>query len=158
MKTGQLLFVLISSFLLFMGGFAGCGKKADPKPFYASPPKTISDLSVKAADEGVVLRWTIPYAKEGIQNYKILRSELALEEPFCIDCPRESTVIADISSRDPLLVKVGENIVSYRDSRVKPNNIYTYRVIACDEFEVCGEASNIGEVTVRLDKEKQRSK
>jgi hypothetical protein len=158
MRTEQLVSVLVSSLFLFMGYFAGCGKKADPQPFYSSPPKAISDLSVKAGDEGVDLRWNIPYAKEGIQNYKVLRSELSQEEPICKDCPRELTAIADISTRDPLLIKVGDNVVSYRDSRVRANYIYTYRVIACDMNEVCGEASNIGEITIRPDKEKQQSK
>jgi hypothetical protein len=158
MKSGQLLFVLVFSLLLFTEGFVGCGKKADPKPFFVSPPKTISDLSVRAADAGIVLQWTIPYAKEGVQNYKIMRNELSKEEPFCKDCPRELTVIADISSPDPLLLKVGENIVSYRDSRVKADYIYTYRVIACDVNEQCGEASNVGEITIRPDNDKQRSK
>lgn len=158
MKTGRLLFVLVSSLLLFMGGFAGCGKKADPKPFFVSPPKTISDLTLRFDDAGVVLQWTVPYAKEGVQNYKILRNELSKEEPFCKDCPRELTVIADVSSRDPLLLKVGENIVGYRDSRVRANYLYTYRVIACDMNEQCGDASNVGEITIRADNEKQRGK
>jgi hypothetical protein len=158
MKAGRLLFVLLSSFLLLIGGYAGCGKKADPRPSHVPPLKTISDLSAKAVASGVILRWSVPDAKGGIQNFKILRSELSSEGTSCIDCPRDFSIIADISSRDPQLTKVGENIVSYLDSRVRTNYIYSYRLIACDMSGICSEASDVAEVTIRDTKENQRNK
>ena len=158
MKASRLLFVLLFSFLLLIGGFAGCGKKADPRPINILPPKAISDLSAKAVEAGIMLRWTVPDPKGDIQNYKIQRSELSQEGLSCIDCPREFSIIADISSRDPLLKKAGENVVTYLDSRVRTNFIYTYRVIACDMSELCSEASNAEEVTIRPNKENMRTK
>jgi hypothetical protein len=158
MKAGRLLFVLLSSFLLLSGGYTGCGKKADPKPSYVLPPKTISDLSAKAVDSGVILSWGVQDTKGSVQNFKILRSDLSQEGTSCIDCPSEFSIIADILFRDPQLKKVGENIVNYLDSRIRTNYIYTYRIIACDMSGICSEASNAAEVRIPSAKEKQRNK
>jgi hypothetical protein len=147
----RLLIILLCSGLVLGGVFYGCGKKADPRPSGVAPPKAISDLKASLSDYGVILRWTIPDAKSGIQKYRIERSELRAKGTTCPDCPAVYAVVADISSNDPKLAKEGENAVVYLDSGIKAGYLYTYRVIICDLSGICSQASNIGEVVVSPD-------
>jgi hypothetical protein len=147
----RLLIILLCSGLVLGGVLYGCGKKGDPRPSGVAPPKAISDLKASLVDYGVVLRWTIPDAKDGIQRYRIERSELRAKGTTCPDCPLEYAVVADIASNDPKLAKEGANVVIYLDSGIKAGYLYTYRVIICDLSGICSQASNIGEVVVGPD-------
>jgi len=147
----RLLIILLCSGLVLGGVLYGCGKKGDPRPSGVAPPKAISDLKASLVDYGVVLRWTIPDAKDGIQRYRIERSELRAKGTTCPDCPLEYAVVADIASNDPKLAKEGANVVIYLDSGIKAGYLYTYRVIICDLSGICSQASNIGEVVVSPD-------
>jgi hypothetical protein len=147
----RLLITLLCSALILGGVLCGCGKKGDPRPSASAPPKAIADLKASLADFGVVLRWTIPEAKGGIQKYRIERSELLAKGATCPECPLEYAVVAEISANDPKLAKEGANAVLYLDSGIKAGYLYTYRVVTCDLSGLCGQASNIGEVVVGAD-------
>ena len=150
-KIFRLLITLLCSVLVLGGVLYGCGKKGDPRPSGVAPPKAVSDLKASVADYGVVLRWTIPDAKGGIQRYRIERSELRAKGATCPDCPLEYAVVAEIASNDPKLAREGANVVVYLDSAIKAGYLYTYRVIRCDLSGLCSQASNIGEVVVSPD-------
>ena len=150
-KIFRLLITLLCSVLVLGGVLYGCGKKGDPRPSGVAPPKAVSDLKASVADYGVVLRWTIPDAKGGIQRYRIERSELRAKGATCPDCPLEYAVVAEIASNDPKLAREGANVVVYLDSAIKAGYLYTYRVITCDLSGLCSQASNIGEVVVSPD-------
>lgn len=111
-------------------------------------PGTISDLRATLIESGVYLRWSVPDAKGGIQNYKIQRNEQDKERSSCVDCPREFVMIADVSINDPLLKKEGGSSVGYLDLQVKVDYYYSYQIIACDMHRHCSEASNIEEIKV----------
>ena len=125
-----MLIAVLCSVLVLGGVFYGCGKKADPRPSGSAPPKAISDLKASLADYGVVLRWTIPDAKGGIQKYRIERSELRAKGATCPDCPLQYAVVADLSSNDPKLAREGENTVLYLDAGIKAG--YLYYVSYCN--------------------------
>jgi hypothetical protein len=147
----RLLIALLCSVLVLGGVLWGCGKKGDPRPSGVAAPEAISDLKASLADYGIVLRWTIPEAKGGIQKYKIERSELLAKGATCPDCPLEYAVVADLSSNDPKLAKEGANVALYLDSGIKAGYLYTYRVGTCDLSGLCSQVSNIGEVVVGQD-------
>jgi hypothetical protein len=150
-KILRLLIAILCSILVLGGVLCSCGKKGDPRPSGVVPPKAISDLKVSLADFGVVLRWTIPEAKGGIQKYKIERSELLAKGATCPECPREYAVVADLPSNDPKLAREGANVAIYLDSGIKSGYLYTYRIATCDLSGLCSQASNIGEVVVGED-------
>ena len=150
-KIFRLLITLLCSVLVLGGVLYGCGKKGDPRPSGVAPPKAVSDLKASLADYGVILRWTIPDDKGGIQRYRIERSELRAKGATCPDCPLEYAVVAEIASNDPKLAREGANVVVYLDSAIKAGYLYTYRVIRCDLSGLCSQASNIGEVVVSPD-------
>lgn len=147
----RVLMALLCSVLVIGGVLCGCGKKGDPRPSGVAPPNAISDLRATLGDYGVVLRWTIPEAKGGIQRYKIERSELLTKGAACPDCPLEYAVVADLVSNDRKLAKEAANVVLYLDSGIKAGYFYTYRVVTCDLSEICSQASNLGEVVVGSD-------
>jgi hypothetical protein len=147
-KFFRLPITLLCSVLVLGAVLCGCGKKGDPRPSGIAPPKAISDLKASLADSTVVLRWSVPDAKGGIQKYRIERSEFRAKGATCPDCPLEYTVLAEIALNDPKLKKEGANMVTYVDSGIKAGYFYAYRVITCDAWGFCSEASNIGEVVV----------
>lgn len=147
MNAGRLLPVLLCC-LFLLWSVQGCGKKGDPRPSNVMPPGAISDLRATLIESGVYLRWSIPDAKSGIQNFKIQRNEQDKERSSCVDCPREFVMIADVSVNDPLLKKEEGNGVGYLDLQVKAGYYYAYQIIACDMRRHCSEASNIEEIKI----------
>jgi hypothetical protein len=150
-KTLRLLITVLCSVMVLGGVLYGCGKKGDPRPSGVLPPNAISDLKASLADYGVVLRWTIPEAKGGIQKYKVERSELLAKGAACPECPRDYALVADLASNDPKLAKEGTNIAIYLDSGIKAGYLYTYRIVTCDLSGLCSQASNIAEAVVSPD-------
>ncbi|MGO9136807.1 MAG: hypothetical protein ACLP9S_05475 [Syntrophales bacterium] len=149
-KFLRLLIAILCSLLVLGGVLSGCGKKGDPRPPASALP-AISDLKASLADYGVVLRWTVPEVKGGIQKYRIERSEMLARGATCPECPPKYAVVTDISANDPKLAKQGENTVLYLDAGIKAGYLYTYRVVACDSSGVCSQASNIAEVVIGAD-------
>lgn len=149
MNAGRLLPALLCFCLVLGLAFQGCGKKSDPRPSHVLPLGAISDLRATRIESGVYLRWSVPDAKGGIQNFKVQRSELDKERASCVDCPQEFAVIADISLNDPELKKEQGNSVGYLDLQVKTGYVYTYQIIACDMARHCSEASNIEKIMIR---------
>lgn len=150
-KILRLLITVLCSLLIIGGLLCGCGKKADPRPSGSAPPPAISDLKASLADFGVVLRWTVPDAKGGIQKYRIERSQLLAKGAACPDCPVEYTVVADLAANDPKLAREGQNVVLYLDAGIKAGYLYTYRIVTCDLSGLCSKASNIAEAVVSPD-------
>jgi hypothetical protein len=149
MKAVRFLLIVLVCCVVVAGSLSACGKKGDPRPTGITPPAAVADLKADRTDTGsVILRWTAPEARGGLQKYMIERSELRARGAACPDCPLEYTVIADISVNDQRLSRPGEKGVSYLDSNVKSGYFYTYRIVACDISNQCGQASNIADVIV----------
>jgi hypothetical protein len=150
-KTSRFLFIFFCFCILLGGGIQGCGKKGDPRPAGVPLPRAISDLRAKMVEAGVILRWSIPEVKGGIRNFKIQRSEFRTEGTACPDCPREYSIIADISTNDPVLTREEGNIVSYLDRRINTGHVYTYRIIVCDIDGLRSDPSNSEEIKISPD-------
>jgi hypothetical protein len=146
----RLVPVLLCVCLILLWSVQGCGKKGDPRPTAVPPPVAVSDLRATRIESGVYLRWSIPDAKGGIQNFKIQRNEQDKERYSCVDCPREFVMIADISVNDRALKKEEGNSVGYLDLQVKEGYFYAYQIIACDMARHCSEASNIEEIKISM--------
>ena len=148
MTAERRLPVLVCVCLFLLWSVQSCGKKGDPRPPDVAPPSAISDLRATLIESGVYLRWSIPDAQGGIQNFKIQRNEQDKEMSSCVDCPREFMMIADVSVNDPALKKGEGNSVGYVDVQVKEGYYYAYQIISCDMGRHCSEASNIEEIKI----------
>ncbi len=124
----------------------GCGKKGNPVPPEIIIPVAISDLSVKIAEGGVALNWSVDGNNVDVAEFKIYRSDLEIEGDSCPDCPRKYSLIADLFSKDPKLTREGERGISYHDPSVKAGCLYSYKVVMCDSSGYCSGGSNIAEI------------
>jgi hypothetical protein len=128
---------------------AGCGKKGDPVPSKITTPKAVSDLKGMIVEGGIALGWNIAENSIDVAGFKIYRSELETGGNGCPGCPREYSLIADLSCRDPKLVRDGEKKIGYLDTSVKIGYLYSYKIVACNSSGYCGGESNIAEIMNR---------
>ena len=146
-KTNKLQITFLMTLAFFLVVFwLGCGKKANPVPPEIKMPAAISDLSVKIAEGGVVLNWSVAGNNVDVAEFKIYRSELEIEGDSCPDCPRKYSLIADLFSKDPKLMREGERDISYHDPSVKAGCLYSYKVVTCDSSGYCSGGSTIAEI------------
>jgi len=120
---------------------AGCGKKGDPIPPRVRLPAAIADLSAASSAEGMILRWSIPFAQDGIGSFRILRSD-AEAANACPGCPQDHRTLVQLSVADGRLQRDGGKGIRYFDADVRAGRFYSYRVAGCDPRGNCGEASN----------------
>lgn len=120
---------------------AGCGKKDDPMPPRITLP-IISDLSVRALREGIVLGWSLVGPSDGIGGFKILRSETSEGSRACPGCPQNYRPNETVAIADDRLKHEGEMGFRYVDTDVRNGAFYSYRIAVCNRAGNCGEASN----------------
>ena len=128
---------------------AGCGKRGDPVPPKVTTPKAVSDLKGMIVEGGIALSWSIPEKSVDVDGFKIYRNELKIDGNGCPECPREYSLIADLSCRDPKLVRDDEKKTGYLDTNVKIGWLYSYKVVTCNSSGYCSGESNIAEIMNR---------
>lgn len=149
-KKNKLQIVFLVTAVFFLTVFClGCGKKGNPVPPEITTPAAVSDLSVRTAEEGIILGWSVPKSNTDVAGFKIYRSEMEIEGDSCPGCPREYSLIADLSCHDPKLGREGERDVSYLDSNVKTGCLYSYKVMTCNSSGYCSGEANIAEIKNR---------
>ena len=77
----------------------GCGKKGDPILPRVRLPAAIADLSAASSAEGMILRWSIPFALDGIGSFRILRSDTEAANA-CPGCPQDHRTLVQLSVAD----------------------------------------------------------
>ncbi len=123
-----------------------CGKKGNPVPPEIKIPEAVADLSVKIADKGIILGWSVPESNTDVAEFKIYRSALEIEGDSCVGCPRYYLLIAELSSGDPKLLKEAKGKINYIDSKVKAGWLYSYKIEICNSDGYCSGNSNIAEI------------
>lgn len=149
-KKNRLSLALMMTVVFFLAALiAGCGKRGDPVPPKITAPKAVSDLKGMIVEGGIVLGWNMPENSIDAAGFKIYRSELEIGGNGCPGCPREYSLIADLSCRDPKLVSDGEKKIGYLDTDVKIGWLYSYKIVACNSSGYCSGESNIVEIMNR---------
>ncbi len=80
--------------------FSACGKKAPPiPPTYVAPP-VVNGLQIMLKDDIMTLQWPVPEWEEKDENalagFFVYRSQIALSDTGCEDCPVRFKKAADI--------------------------------------------------------------
>ena len=119
----------------------GCGLKADPVPSRIQPLKSLIDIRLQQEAGGILIRWRMQEQPRPMTRFKLVRSEIGTDGESCPGCPPDETRIADLAIGEAKLVMVEDNVFGYRDTDVKPDRLYRYRVIGCDRSGVCSEPS-----------------
>jgi len=125
---------------------SGCGKKADPRYPDDSYPEKVSGLEVSIDGGSAVLEWGIPGQWDHAGHVRIFRSALKTDGRECPTCPRVYAVVEYLPLRDVRSNK-GEGF-RYVDGNIRRGFSYSYRVVICTSSGICGEESNIAEITI----------
>lgn len=141
---GSIILVAVIFSLVFY--IAGCGKKGDPVYPEVVYPAAVSDLTVSLEGKGIELSWNAPDKVSKIKLIKILKSEIRLDNNFCPTCPRNYSLITELSLKDPMISKRDDGGFGYRDNRIRKGFLYSYRVLLCTSSSVCSEESSRAEL------------
>ena len=149
-KKNRLSLALMMTVVFFLAALiSGCGKRGDPVPPKTTTAKAVSDLKAMIVEGGIALGWNVPENSIDAAGFKIYRSELETGGNDCPGCPREYSLIADLSCRDPKLAMDGEKKTGYLDTDIKVGWLYSYKIVACNSSGYCSDESNIAKIMNR---------
>ena len=128
--------------------FGGCGKKGNPVAPESTIPAPVSDLRAWPREGAVFLGWSLPTRNtdgsklEDLLGFKVFRQSHSLAPSPCPDCPLDFRVVAEIDIDYPRGARVEGGRVLWQDPSVKPQNEYTYFVLAYNLYKSPSSESN----------------
>jgi len=144
-KSKKAAFVLL---LILITALWGCGKKALPVAPESYVPGAVVDLRAWVKEERVYVTWSFPSRnKDGtplddLQGFRVLRQARPLGPASCPDCPLKFEVVGEIDLKFPKEARLEGRRVWWQDPGLKPQNEYTYVVIAYNRYRTPGLESN----------------
>jgi hypothetical protein len=129
--------------LIMFAIFLGCGVKGNPAILKNVPDNTqiVRNLKTVASDNSVLLKWDI-YANDFKNNYiAIEKSELGSAGNECKDCPRTYERIGQVSLNEKKKDRTEYSSFVFFDKKVSRGKTYNYRLLFCDESDVCSESA-----------------
>jgi hypothetical protein len=133
----------ISYYIIMVAIIWGCGVKGNPVVLKNVPDNTQIVRNLKAADSdnSVLLEWDV-YAGDFKNNYiAIEKSELGSTLNECKDCPRTYERIGQILLNEKKRESKEYSRFDFSDKKVMRGKTYNYRLLFCDEFDVCSESA-----------------
>ncbi len=134
--------------LLLFSALTACGKKGDPLPPESKVPAPVSDLRAWPKEGSVFLGWTVPTrhtdesALQDLLGFVVFRLVRPLSTPPCQECPQNFEAVAEIDMDYPRGARIEGGRVLWQDARIKPQNEYTYFVMAYDSYKSPSPESN----------------
>ena len=134
--------------LILITALWGCGKKAPPVAPESYVPGAVVDLRAWVKEEKVYLTWSFPSRnKDGtplddLQGFRVLRQTHPLGPASCPDCPLKFEMVGEIDLKFPKEARLEGRRVWWQDPGLKPQNEYTYAVIAFNRYRTPGLESN----------------
>jgi hypothetical protein len=123
--------------------FTGCGLKGNPVSLSAASDhrKIVQNMKAVSSGDAVILKWDF-YDKNVKITYIIIeRSEVGSAGNECKDCPRTFERVGLVPVKGIRLENKESNILSFTDKKVVQGKIYNYRLMLCDDSDVCLEGS-----------------
>ena len=130
-------------FLLLFTNFIGCGVKGNPVTLsrMSDNVRIVQNLKAVSAGNAVMLSWDF-YCKDSNINYiAIEKSELGSAGNECKDCPRKYERIGQVSVKEIKQKNNEYRNLNFTDKEVVNGKKYNYRLLICDDFNVCRESS-----------------
>ncbi|HEY7164979.1 MAG TPA: hypothetical protein VIB79_10485 [Candidatus Binatia bacterium] len=127
----------------------GCGKKSDPRAPELAAPEPITNLSAKAAPNGVVLTWSRPtHYVDGseikdLASFVVFRKEIPQTCPECVVPYRQITTVY-VEDRERF---VKQKQYRYIDEEPQSGRTFRYRVSSQLTDGTLSEPSNEVEIT-----------
>jgi hypothetical protein len=126
---------------------SGCGRKTAPVPPQAVVPKAIDDLRYRLDEKGAELTWSYPQRSlqgerlEAIEEFEIYRAVVAPAD-YCAGCPLPFGP-PRIEPGGRILLGVSNRTATFRDSLLRPDHLYFYKVRAKGGWYYSSADSNI---------------
>jgi hypothetical protein len=127
--------------LIMLVNLSACGVKGNPVILSNVPDNApiVKNMNAAAQGNNVILKWDF-YDKDATINYiAIERSELGSAGNKCKDCPRTFERIGQVSVKEIKKENKGYNRLSFTDKKVTRTKIYNYRLLLCDDSNICLE-------------------
>lgn len=132
--------------LIMFANIWGCGVKGNPVIFknVSGNTQIVQNLKAVASDNSVLLKWDID-TNDFKNNYiAIEKSELSSAGNECKDCPRTYERIGQVSLNEKKQERTEYSSFVFSDKKVSRGKTYNYRLLFCDEFDVCSESAIAG--------------
>jgi hypothetical protein len=129
-------------FLMALLFFPGCGLKGNPVPLSRVPDYSQAVQNLKAivdSDKGIFLQWNYKNEDRRVSRIIVERSTLGSAGNDCRDCPRTYERIGQL----PIKGFTDQSAQSFSDKNVMIGNIYTYRLVLCDDNSICQESAAV---------------
>ncbi|PKN38309.1 MAG: hypothetical protein CVU62_05490 [Deltaproteobacteria bacterium HGW-Deltaproteobacteria-2] len=129
--------------LLAFTNFIGCGVKGNPVILssLSDNVRIVQNLKIVSAGNAVMLSWDY-YGKDSNINYiAIEKNELGSAGTECRDCPRKFERIAQVSVKEIKQKNNEYRNLNFTDKEVVNGKTYNYRLLICDDFNICRESS-----------------
>ena len=122
---------------------SGCGLKANPVPItsIADYRLIIKNMQAIPSDEAVILKWNFQDIGGKINYINIEKSEVGSAGNECKECPRTYELISQMQIKGIILDNKVSRALSYTDKKVVKGKIYNYRLMLCDDADICLESS-----------------
>ena len=151
MKRISVKFSIFACVMMFIN-LAGCGIKGNPVMFSPIPDhgQIVQNMQAVSSGNAVILNWDFFYGKDLKINYiAIEKSEVGSAGNECKTCPRTFKRIGRVPVKPVKAVKpVKEDgqkkeyrSLSFKDKEVVQGKTYNYRLMLCDDYNVCRESS-----------------
>jgi hypothetical protein len=137
---------IFSTFAIFFL-VSGCGRKTAPLPPQDVVPKAIDDLRFSLNEKGAELTWSYPQRSvqgerlDAIEEFEIYRA-VVLPADYCAGCPLPFGP-PRIVPGGRILLGVSKRTATYRDSLLRPDHLYFYKVRAKGGWYYSSADSNI---------------
>jgi hypothetical protein len=122
--------------------FTGCGIKGNPVILSNVPDYglIVKDFMADFLNNEVTLKWDFYNRDNKIDHIVIEKSEVGSAGNECKDCPRTFERIGQMPVKD--VVEKNKRF-SFADKKVIHGKTYDYRLMLCDDSNICYEGSTI---------------
>jgi hypothetical protein len=124
----------------------GCGIKGNPVMLSRVPDhgQIVQNMEAVSSDNAVILKWDFYDKDSRITNIAIEKSEVGSAGNECKNCPRTFKRVGQVPVK-PLKSQDGQkkeySSLIFKDKEVEQGKTYNYRLMLCDDSNVCLESS-----------------
>jgi hypothetical protein len=128
--------------------FTGCGIKGNPVMPSRVPDhgQIVQNMEAVSSGNAVILKWDFYDKDPKVTNIAIEKSEVGSAGNECKDCPRTFKRVGQVPVKpaNPLSEdgqKKEYSSFSFKDKEVEQGKTYNYRLMLCDDSNVCLKSS-----------------
>jgi len=122
--------------------FTGCGLKGNPVSLSAVSDhrQIVQNMKAVSSGDAVILKWDFSDKDVKINYIEIERSEVGSAGNECKGCPRTFERIGKVLVKDIKQENNEYSNLNFTDKEVVKGKTYNYRLLICDDFNVCRES------------------